>query len=218
MAIYVGPWDIMSQHYYKRKEPPVGTSSFTKIRLGWISSEQVVVVSPGNSAYAFLSPLSKKGKTLVVKIPLPQGHYYLIENRQQIGFDRILPDSGVLILKVNPHTTRPGLVRIMDADPDSPHFSHATFRLDKSNRTIFKDNENNIAVIPLWSEKENQGVLITSIKKSVDALNAALMIERLRKHFHQFGGKKANIFLEECVRTFKQFDFKRSYEIAQQAF
>ena len=154
----MGPWDIMSQHYYKRREPPVGISSFTKIRLGWISSKQAVLVHPGKSGYAFLSPLSKEGDTLVVKIPLEQGRYYLIENRRPIGYDRILPDSGILILKVDPQLlVGSGPVRIMDADQKSPHFSHATFRLDRKDRNIFIDKKSNVAIIPLWPEGENQG-------------------------------------------------------------
>ena len=122
----------MSEHFVKRDEPPPGLSSFTKIRLGWISPEQALLVKPGDTAYAFLSPLSKKGNTLVAKIPLKGDHYYLIENRQPIGFDRILPDSGILILKVNPKAEEgSGTAKIMSSDKNSPHFSHATYRLDQ---------------------------------------------------------------------------------------
>ncbi|MGD9073731.1 MAG: hypothetical protein PVJ69_00845 [Desulfobacteraceae bacterium] len=209
----------MSQHYYKRREPPVGISSFTKIRLGWISSNQVVLIHPGNTGYAFLSPLSRKGDTLVVKIPLEQGRYYLIENRQPIGYDRKLPDSGILILKVDPQLlVGSGPVRIMDADQESPHFSHATFRPDRRNRNIFIDKEGNVAIIPLWSESGNQGVLVTTPEKSADALKAALMIEKLRERFPKSKGEKEKLLIEDCIATFKRFDFKRSYQIAQQAF
>jgi len=139
------------------------------------------LAQPGETIYAFLSPLAKKGDTLVVKIPLKQGRYYLIENRQPIGFDRILPDSGILILKVDPQKTGGSdPVRIMDADPSSSNFSQATFRIDRSNRNIFIDKEINVAIIPLWSEKGHQGVLVTSTEKSSDALKAALTIEKLR--------------------------------------
>jgi hypothetical protein len=217
---YMGPSDIMSQHYYKKRDTPVGISSFTKIRLGWISKEQVIIAQPGDSAYAFLSPLSKKGNTLVVKIPLPHGHYYLIENRQQIRFDRILPDSGLLILKVNPNiiVSGTGSVRIMDAAPDSPHFSNATFRLDCKGRNIFLDETSNLAIIPLWSEDDNLGVLVTSIEKSTDALKAALAIDKLREQFPEPKDQKIKTLIEECIARFKQFEFKRCYQMAQQAF
>jgi hypothetical protein len=219
MSIYMGPWDIMSQMFVKKDKPSQGISSFTKIRLGWITANQVILVRPGETKYVFLSPLAKNGDILAVKIPLERGQYYLVENRQPIGSDRFLPDSGILVLKVNPDVAEgSGPVRVMDADPGSPHFSHATFRLDQSNRTIFKDNENNIAVIPLWSETGNQGVLVTSKEKSADALKAALMIEKLKQRLPDLKDEREKRMIEECIASFMRFDFKRSYEIAQQAF
>ncbi len=117
-AIYLGAWDIMSEHFVKRDQPPPGVCSFTKIRLGWISAEKVVLVKPGENAQPRLSPLSQGGDRIVVKIPLPGGPYYLMENRQPQGFDEILPDSGLLILKVNPDAQEgSGTVQVMDANP-----------------------------------------------------------------------------------------------------
>jgi len=216
-AIYMGPWDIMSQHYYRRREPPVGISSFTKIRLGWISSKQVVLAQPGETVYAFLSPLAEKGDTLVVKIPLKQGRYYLIENRQPIGFDRILPDSGILILKVDPQKPGgSGPVRLMDPDPKSMHFSRATFRLDHENRNLFLDKGNNIAVIPLWPNGDKLGVLITTPPKSLDALKAALAIQELLKSYPEPRKREEEQLIEKSIMSFKPFDFKKCYQVTQQ--
>jgi M6 family metalloprotease-like protein len=223
-AIYMGPWDIMSHHFVERTRPPQGISSFTKIRLGWITPDQVVRVNPGSSQSVFLSPLSKKGTTLAVKIPLKQSrndgwsHFYLVENRQPIGYDRILPDSGLLILKVNLDTVEgSGTVQVMDADPSSPDFSHATFKLGVNNRNVFIDKKNNLAIIPLWSEKGNQGVLVTTPEKSSDALEAALLIEELMQRFPEPRGEREGKVIEECVASFKKSDFRTSHRIAQQA-
>jgi len=214
----------MSQHFIERTEPPQGISSFTKIRLGWISQDQVLLINPGSTQCALLSPLSKKGKTLVVKIPLKQkrsggwSHYYLVENRQPIGYDRLLPDSGILVLKVSPDVMEgSGTVKVMDADSDSLYFSHATFRLDRSNRNAFIDKEHNVAIIPLWSEKGNRGVLVTTPEKSSDALKAALMIQELFQRFPEPRGEKEGQFIEECILSFKRFEFKTCYQIAEQA-
>jgi len=214
----------MSQHFIERTKPPQGISSFTKIRLGWISPDQVLRVNPGSTQCTFLSPLSKKGETLAVKIPLKRGwsggwsHYYLVENRQPIGYDRLLPDSGILVLKVSPYVMEgSGTVKVMDADPDSPYFSHPTFRLDRSDRNAFIDEEHNVAIIPLWSEKGNRGVLITTPEKSSDALKAALMIRELFQRFPEPRGEKEGKFIEECVESFKRSDFRNCYQIAQQA-
>ncbi|MFH1241362.1 MAG: hypothetical protein V1689_03275 [Pseudomonadota bacterium] len=212
----MGTWDVMSTHYVEVKGPPPGISSFTKIRLGWISPEQVLLVSPGETRGAFLSPLGRGGDNLVIKIPLPNGKYYLVENRQKIGFDQVQPDSGILVLKVDPEAQEgSGTARIMDADQGSANFSHATFRLDRENRQIFVDKENRLAVIPLWSQGENQGVLVTPAEKGEDALKAAQTIVELWRRFPQPGEKQKPI-IEGCLESFKRFDFTRSYQIGKQ--
>jgi M6 family metalloprotease-like protein len=215
-SIYMGPWDIMSEHFVARNEPPPGISSFTKIRLGWISPEQVLFVRPGETSFAALSPLSQKGSLAAAKIPLSRGRYYLVENRQPIGFDRILPDSGLLILKVDPSAPEGyGTVRVMDADKNAPHFSRATFRLDRDNRNLFVDKDANVAVIPLWPEGDHQGVLITTPEMSSDALNAARMIQKLMDRYPGAGGGEGKRIMEESLACFKRYEFRRCREIAQ---
>lgn len=212
----MGPWDIMSEHFVKRDESPPGISSFTKIRLSWISPEQVLFVNPGDTQYAFLSPLSQKGDTLVVKIPLKEDRYYLLENRQPIGSDRFLPDYGLLVLKVDPNAPEGyGTVKVMNADRESPHFSRATFRLDLNNRNIFIDKGVNVAIIPLWAEGENLGVLITSPEKSNDALRATLMIRQLKNRYPEPRRREENQLIEESTACFKRFEFKMCYQMAQ---
>jgi len=164
---YMGPWDVMSSHLIKRDGPPPGLSSFTKIRLGWISENQVVLVRPGEEKRVVLTPLARGGDTLAVKIPLKGNAYFLVENRQPIGYDRMMPDAGILILKVDPDVMEgAGTVRIMDADPDSPHFAHATFRADKPMRSRFLDSENRIAIVPLALHDKDMEVLVTTPEKA----------------------------------------------------
>jgi hypothetical protein len=207
----------MSEHFVKRDEPPPGISSFTKIRLGWITPEQVLLVKPGETAYAALSPLSQKGNMLVAKIPLKGNRYYLVENRQPLGFDRVLPDSGILILRVDPEVPEGyGTVKIMDADAGSPHFSRATFRLDQKNRNIFVDKGANVAVLPFWMEGKNQALLITTPDKTSDALKAASMIRKLMDRYPEPRGMKERKLIEDSVSCFKRFDFKACLQIAQE--
>jgi len=159
----MGPWDVMSAHFVDRKGPPPGLSSFTKIRLGWISSEQVVQVRPGETREIMLWPLAEKGEVLAVKIPLNADQYYLVENRQPIKYDKVLPDSGILVIKVDPNAVEgTGTARIMDADPASPNFQHATYRPDRKNRKKFVDRENGVAVVALSADGKNQRILVTT--------------------------------------------------------
>ncbi|OGP59592.1 MAG: hypothetical protein A2V65_02090 [Deltaproteobacteria bacterium RBG_13_49_15] len=166
----MGPWDVMSSHLIKRDGPPPGLSSFTKIRLGWITKDQAVIVKPGEEQRVILAPLAKGGSLLVVKIPLNGGLYYLLENRQSIGYDSLMPDTGLLILKVDPEAMEgSGTVRIMDADPGAARFAHATFQPGKARRDLFVDKENKLAVVPLRMKREEMEVLITSPERAATA-------------------------------------------------
>jgi len=211
----------MSQHFVRRGEPPPGLSSFTKIRLGWIGKHQVQIVKPGETSYAFLSPLSRGGELLVVKIPLDDETYYLVENRQPIGFDKVLPDSGILVLKVNPQAAEGyGTVEVKSAS-GSRNFANATYKLEMNNRNIFIDNSfsglfqrNNVAIIPLWKEKDNLGVLITTLNYSEAAIKAAQAIQALiDQNLGTSDNEKETVILE-AITAFKSKDFEKSYAIA----
>jgi hypothetical protein len=213
-SVYMGPWDIMSQHFIKPGDPPPGLSSFTKIRLGWIERHQVQIVKPGETSFALLSPLSKGGDLLVVKIPFSTTTHYLIENRQPVGFDKVLPDSGILILEVNRMVSdADGPVRVKSA-VSSATFDQATYKLEASNRNVFVDKQHNIAVIPLWKEKENLGVLITTPNHSEAAIKAGRAIQTLiEKDLGESNNRKETIILE-AITAFKSKDFEKSYAIA----
>jgi hypothetical protein len=152
-----------------------------------------------------------------VKIPLPRGRYYLVENRQPIGYDRILPDSGILILKVDPNVREgSGTVRVMNADPDSPNFSHATFRLDRENRGLFIDKADHVAVVPLWPDGKNLGVLVTTPEKGPEALRAARTIQRVLLRFPEPRNAQLEKEVREAVASFERHDFHSSYLKAKQ--
>lgn len=207
----------MSAHYVEKRKPPPGLTSFTRIRLGWIGPGQVKVVKSEETGQAFLSPLEKKGRTLVVKIPLRGGKYYLVENRQPIGFDQVLPDSGILILKVNPEAVEgAGTVEVMDADPGSPNLSRATYKLNQVNRNRFLDKKNNLAVIPLWSQGEAIGVLVTSGQKSDLALKAALGIQELKNHYQGSGDQGTGQRIKKAIGAFRKAQFNTCVRITDQ--
>jgi hypothetical protein len=205
----MGPWDIMSQHFVEKGKPPQGISSFTKIRLGWIKRHQVQFVKPGETSFALLSPLSKGRDHLVVKVPVDKWSHYLIENRQPIGFDRMLPDSGMLILEVHPNAEDgTGGVKVKSAI-SSPSFDKATYKLEVNNRNVFVDKQNSISIIPLWKEKENLGVLVTTPDRSKAAIHAALAIQKLIDQ----NGENKNV-ISESIAAFKNKEFEKSYDIA----
>lgn len=213
-AIYMGPWDIMSQHFVNKGEPPPGLSSFTKIRLGWIGNHQAQLVKPGETSFALLSPLSKGGQLLVVKVPLDDGTYYLIENRQPIGFDKMLPDAGILVLEVHPQAREGfGTVQVKSA-VNSSKFAEATYKLEANDRNVFIDSRNNVAIIPLWRQNENLGVLVTTPNQSVAAIRAGRAIQALIDQNPGISDNEKETVILEAIAAFKANDFEKSYAIA----
>lgn len=212
IAIYMGPWDIMSQNFVKPGEPPEGLSSFTKIRLGWINKDQVAAVKPGETRFVTLSALSRPGGVHVIKITLNDDIHYLIENRQPVGFDRILPDSGMLVLEVRRVSSdSAGPVRVVSATAE-PGFVKAAYRLEAPDRSVFLDEKNNIAVIPLWMEGDSLNVLVTTPERVEVAKRAALGICELMA-----AGSGGGASLNEAVRYFKSFDFEKSLKEVSKA-
>jgi len=149
--INMGFWDPLSSHFpYDRDLPPAGLSSWTKLRLNWIDPDQIALVKPGENASVTLEPLtSKNPTTLVIKVPITDTTYYLVENRQAISSDANCPTAGILVLYADDtvlecrHGEAP--VRIMDANPSVPFMNDATYDIGKVDR--FVDAENNIAII-----------------------------------------------------------------------
>lgn len=147
--INMGFWDPMSCHFVKRGMAPPGISSWTRMRLNWIDPEKIKVVRPGQRTEVVLGPLEDgSSTTLVVKIPVSETTYYLVENRQPIGCDRSLPGSGVLIMYADDRIAecRQGWapVRLMNADPSVPHLEGAAF--DTEMKGMFRDQWNGISI------------------------------------------------------------------------
>ena len=148
-AIHMGFWDPMSCHFYKWEVPPPGVSSWTKLRMNWIDPAKVRVVRPGETKEILLGPLEDGASdTLVIKVPLSASTYYLLENRQPIGFDRNLPGSGVLISYADDqvaecrHGNSP--VKLRDANPQIPNLEGAAFDIGKSDS--YQDPQNGFKV------------------------------------------------------------------------
>ena len=169
--VYMGYWDPLSSHMpYDWDLPPTGLSSWTKLRLGWIDPSRIALVRPGETATIRLDPLvSDEASTVVIKIPITEDTYYLIENRQPIESDEYLPSSGVLVLFADDtvrecHGSSP--VRIVDANPSVPVFLDAAFDVGKTDRYV--DTENNLAIVLLRKDGLSYDVLITTPDQAAD--------------------------------------------------
>ena len=148
-TINMGFWDPMSCHYFKRESPPPGISSWTKMRLNWIQQSKIKVIKKGEKAEFILGPLEDgSAEVLSAEIPISDNTYYLIENRQPIGYDKNLPGSGVLIMYADEsiaecrHGKAP--VKLIDADSSVPHLEGAAFDIGK--KSSFRDEKNRIRI------------------------------------------------------------------------
>ena len=148
-TIHMGLWDPMSSHYNDWQQPPPGVSSWTKLRLGWLPLAKVRVVPRGETAEVVLDPLeSATAEVLALRIPLTADTYYLVENRQAVGYDRYLPGSGVLILAADDriaecrHGKAP--VHLINANPAVAHLKGAAFDLGKNER--FVDTQHGVEI------------------------------------------------------------------------
>ena len=147
--INAGYWDPLSCHHIRRGFPPPGPLAWTKLKLGWIDAAKVKTVRPGETARIVLGPLEDGASdVLVIRIPISKDTYYLVENRQKIGVDRMLPSAGVLITfaddRIRRALNRKAPAKLMNANPDVPDLNGAAF--DIGGNESFADPKNGFRI------------------------------------------------------------------------
>lgn len=104
----VGNWDIMcSGNYNNEGRTPPTYTAFERFYLGWLKPQQLL-----ESANCWLEPIATSNTAYLIasgqhnlsgQSPIPN-EYFLIENRQRVGWDAgkdALPGVGLLISHVN---------------------------------------------------------------------------------------------------------------------
>jgi M6 family metalloprotease-like protein len=86
-------------------------SSWSKLKLGWIDGSHVKTIQAGEAETVTIDPLGLPPTGIsVIKVPVTQENYYLIEVREAVGADANLPPPsgidrldwrGVFVLSVN---------------------------------------------------------------------------------------------------------------------
>jgi hypothetical protein len=165
-TVNMGFWDPMSCHFYKWEVPPPGLSSWTKIRLNWMDPAKIAVVKPGENREVLLGPLEDgTSETLAVKIPLSETTYYLVENRQPIGFDKYLPGSGVLIMYCDDRIPEcrygKSPVKLVNANPSIPNLEGAAFDLGR--RDSFTDEKNHLQIRLLEKKGKTYKIIVKAV-------------------------------------------------------
>lgn len=147
----IGPWGLMGQGAWLGSpagSEPAHPCAWSKIELGWAVPFEVLTPLVAEDI-----PQIETSRA-VYKLPIadtPAGEeYFLIENRQRIGFDSALPGSGLLIWHVD---------ESVDSNDDQFHRRVDLEEADEIN------GENPTQVTDPWSDSE-EGFTPTSIPDS----------------------------------------------------
>lgn len=97
----MGYYDLMSAgNYNGDSKCPAGYSAYEKHECGWITFQDVTHIEE-DLHVAGLKAISDGGSAYVVKNKAHEDEYYIIENRQNSGWDAYLPSKGVMITHVD---------------------------------------------------------------------------------------------------------------------
>jgi M6 family metalloprotease-like protein len=169
-AVYVGPWDLMSR---SDERPQIG--AWGKTKLGWLSPAQVFEILPSQVGAATVEPLENPTSGIqAIMIYLTSTTYFIIENRQPIGFDTVLPDKGILISYVDEtrYWRGTGPVFVQDANPGTAprwQLQHPTFNTTSTGKALFTNQTYNVATLLL--DRIDDSYLVAA--GTSDSVNAA---------------------------------------------
>ncbi|MDE6278100.1 MAG: M6 family metalloprotease domain-containing protein [Muribaculaceae bacterium] len=91
-----GPWSVMDRgHLAAEGIAPVGMSLFERYALGW--AQPRIIDGPTTAS---LAPLGESGEGYLLPTER-KNEFFLLENRQQTGYDTELPGHGLLIWHVD---------------------------------------------------------------------------------------------------------------------
>ena len=109
-------WDIMDYGCYNGNGfTPCSYTCYERMICGW---KQPVTLT-NERKVSDMQPLSDGGNTYIIYNRNSPNEYYLLENRQQVGWDRALPGSGLLVLHVD-EDEEAWMENRVNTDPDHP--------------------------------------------------------------------------------------------------
>ncbi len=94
----MGSWDLMDYGSYNGDGyVPAGYSGYEKMVCGWTTPIELDKPMTVNG----MERLADMGQTYIIYNKGNRNEYYILENRQQSGFDKYLPGNGLLIERVD---------------------------------------------------------------------------------------------------------------------
>lgn len=94
----MGSWSVMSNGCFGGGgHTPSGYTAYEKWLCGW----QAPIVLQGDTIIENQQPISQNGETYILYNDAHKDEFYLLENRQQQGWDADLPDRGLMVTHVD---------------------------------------------------------------------------------------------------------------------
>ena len=95
---YVGSWDLMDYGNYNGDGYcPAGYSAHERWIMGWLTLTELTT----ETTLSNIPALSDEGQAFLVRNDGYANEYYIVENRQQQGWDEEMPGSGILIFHID---------------------------------------------------------------------------------------------------------------------
>ena len=95
---YVGAWDLMDDgNYNGGGYCPPGYSAHERMLMGWLDITELSEPTVIND----LGSLEEQSQAYLIRNDGYANEYYIVENRQQTGWDQYLPGSGIVIFHID---------------------------------------------------------------------------------------------------------------------
>lgn len=97
----MGDFDLMCSGSYNHESLcPAGYSAYEKAQCGWLTFKDVTDIEK-ETAVTGLKALADNGDAYIIKNKGHEDEYYILENRQNTGWDSYLPAQGLMITHVD---------------------------------------------------------------------------------------------------------------------
>lgn len=96
-----GNWSVLDYGPYNNNGcTPPNYSVFERNAMGWIEPIEL-----GDASNLTLREIGNNNEAAIIRIPGTENEFFLLENRQQIGWDKYLPGHGMLVWHVDYQTS-----------------------------------------------------------------------------------------------------------------